>query len=470
MNGAKILIVEDDKEVRNYLADVLAEDGYSFKLAGDADEGVRAVAAEHYDLMILDLRLPRGGSGLDVLKAAKQHDPEVSVVIMTAFSDEDDERKAIGIGALDYIIRKPASLDELKVRVRNCLKQVDLSREKFALEQDNIRTIGMREIVGTSPAIQEVKELIKKIASSNIKTTVMIRGETGTGKELVARAIHQQSNGPNSPFLVVNTGAETLLESQLFGHEKGAFTGATERKLGWFERAHGGTIFLDEIGDFSPNLQVKLLRVIQFKEFERVGGRETIKTNVRIIVATHKNLEEQIKRGLFREDLYYRINVFPIFLPPLRDRKDDIMLLANHFLEKKAADNNKKISRISTPAIEILTRYHWPGNVRELENIIERAVILSDASMLLPSHLPLELQCQGVSMMTMPTKLSGRFAEDKKRVIEQFERNYLVAALKKANGIVTRAAVEGEIGRKVFGEKCKKYGINPRDFRPRTKA
>ncbi|MHC4501060.1 MAG: sigma-54 interaction domain-containing protein, partial [Planctomycetota bacterium] len=243
-------------------------------------------------------------------------------------------------------------------------------------------------MVGSSSTMQQVYRLIEQVADSN--TTVLIRGESGTGKDLVAHAIHYNSPRADKPFVKVNCTAlpEALLESELFGHEKGAFTGAIERKLGRFERANGGTIFLDEIGDFPLNLQVKLLRVIQFKEFERLGGYETIKANVRIIVATNKNLEEQIEKALFREDLYYRINVFPIYLPPLRERKDDIMLLADYFLEKLAAANSKDIKRISTPAIEMLTRYHWPGNVRELENCIERAVLLCDGDVIRSEHMP----------------------------------------------------------------------------------
>jgi Nif-specific regulatory protein len=309
-------------------------------------------------------------------------------------------------------------------------------------------------MVGSSSTMQQVYRLIEQVADSN--TTVLIRGESGTGKDLVAHAIHYNSPRADKPFLKVNCTAlpETLLESELFGHEKGAFTGAIERKLGRFERANGGTIFLDEIGDFPLNLQVKLLRVIQFKEFERLGGYETINANVRIIVATNKNLEEQIEKALFREDLYYRINVFPIYLPPLRERKDDIMLLADYFLEKLAAANSKDIKRISTPAIEMLTRYHWPGNVRELENCIERAVLLCDGDVIRSEHMPPSLQM--IKKTAPPSKRS--MAE----VVENMERELIVDALKKCGGRQRKAAKELGITERVLGYKIKRYNIHPK--------
>ncbi len=327
-----------------------------------------------------------------------------------------------------------------------------LRDENVRLRQQLKTRFSMHNMVGSSSTMQEVYRLIEQVAGSN--ATVLIRGESGTGKDLVAHAIHYNSPRADKPFIKLNCTAmpETLLESELFGHEKGAFTGAVERKMGRFERAHGGTIFLDEIGDFPPTLQVKLLRVIQFKEFERVGGLETIKTNVRIIVATHKNLEEQIKEGLFREDLYYRINVFPIYLPPLRERKDDIMLLADYFLEKYAAENNKHITRISTPAIDMLTRYHWPGNIRELENCIERAVLLCDGDVTRSEHLPPSLQMinrtKPLAETTMP------------EVIANMEREIIIDALKKSGGQQRKAAKDLGITERILGYKIKKYGIN----------
>jgi Nif-specific regulatory protein len=333
-------------------------------------------------------------------------------------------------------------------------EQKQLRDENVRLRQELKTRFNIHNMVGSSNAMQQVYRLIEQVADSN--ATVLIRGESGTGKDLVAHAIHYSSPRTNKPFVKVNCTAlpETLLESELFGHEKGAFTGATERKPGRFERAHGGTIFLDEIGDFPVSLQVKLLRVIQFKEFERLGGQETIKTNVRIIVATNKNLEQEIKEGVFREDLYYRINVFPIYLPPLRERKDDIMQLADYFLEKISAENNKHITRISTPAIEMLTRYHWPGNIREVENCIERAVLLCDGEVIRSEHLPPSLQMIKRNEPLAPRSLT--------EIITDKERELIVDALKKCGGQQRKAAKELGVTERILGYKIKKHSIYPK--------
>ncbi len=327
----------------------------------------------------------------------------------------------------------------------------ELRNENERLLRELKSKFKVQNMVGSSNAIQEVYRLIHQVANSN--ATVLIRGESGTGKDLVAHAIHYNSVRADKPFLKVNCTAlpDTLLESELFGHEKGAFTGANERKLGRFELANGGTLFLDEIGDFSLNLQVKLLRVIQFKEFERVGGTQTIKSNVRIIVATNKNLEESVKEKIFREDLYYRINVFPIFIPPLRDRKDDIMLMADFFLERYAKENHKLINRISTPAIEMLTAYHWPGNVRELENCIERAVLLCDGDVIRSDHLPPSLQ-----MVQKNIPIDGLSLTDR---VENLEKEIIIDALKKTGGRQRLAARELGVTERILGYKIQKYNI-----------
>jgi len=329
-----------------------------------------------------------------------------------------------------------------------------LHDENLRLRQELKAKFNVTNIIGKSNAMQQIYRLIEQVAESN--ATVLIRGESGTGKDLVAHAIHYNSLRASKPFIKVNCTAlpETLLESELFGHEKGAFTGATERKIGRFERAQGGTVFLDEIGDFSMQLQVKLLRVIQFKEFERLGGTDTIKANVRIIVATHKDLEEEIKNRLFREDLYYRINVFPIFMPPLRERKDDIILLADHFLEKYARENNKAINRISTPAINMLTSYHWPGNVRELENAIERAVLVCDSDVIRSEHLPPSLQ--------MARRDEPRGAMSFTEIMQNKERELIIDALKRASGQQRKAAKDLGLTERILGYKIRKYGIYPR--------
>jgi Nif-specific regulatory protein len=376
------------------------------------------------------------------------------------------EGRAIGAISVDRKVR-PADDFDAHVRLLEVLatmvaqavklnKLVESNRRE--LREENIRLLrelktkfNVHNMVGTSNAMQEVYRLIEQVANSN--ATVMIRGESGTGKDLVAHAIHYNSLRSDKPFIKINCTAlpENLLESELFGHEKGAFTGAVERKPGRFELAHGGTIFLDEIGDFSLNLQVKLLRVIQFKEFERVGGYETIKSNVRIVVATNKNLEEEIKNGLFREDLYYRINVFPIYIPPLRDRKNDVMLLADFFLERYARENHKDIKRISTPAIEMLTSYHWPGNIRELENCIERAVLLCDEDVLRSDHLPPSLQIAKKSFEVDSLTLAEK--------VEYLEREMIVDALKETQGCQRRAAKELGLTERILGYKIKKYRI-----------
>ena len=363
---------------------------------------------------------------------------------------EDDVEANLNL--LNVIATMVAQAVKLNKLVESDKRQ--LSEENLRLRQELKTHFNIDNMVGTSNAMKEVYRLIEQVADSN--ATVLIRGESGTGKDLVAHAIHYNSTRANKPFVKINCTAlpETLLESELFGHEKGAFTGATERKVGRFEKANGGTIFLDEIGDFSINLQAKLLRVIQFKEFERLGGSETIKANVRIVVATNKNLEEQIKEKLFREDLYYRINVFPIYLPPLRERKDDIMLLADYFLEQFSKENNKRITRISTPAIEMLTSYHWPGNIRELENCIERAVLLCNDDVVRSEHLPPSLQ--------MIKKSDAPLGRSLTEIIENKERELIIDSLKKCGGQQIKAAKELGLTERILGYKIKKYGIFPK--------
>ncbi len=353
------------------------------------------------------------------------------------------------LNIISTMIAQAVKLNKLVESVQRQLRD-----ENVRLRQELKTRFNVNNMVGHSNAMQQVYRLIEQVADSN--ATVLIRGESGTGKDLVAHAIHYNSPRAEKPFIKVNCTAlpETLLESELFGHEKGAFTGATERKMGRFERAHGGTIFLDEIGDFPINLQVKLLRVIQFKEFERLGGIETIKSNVRIIVATNKNLEQQIKEGVFREDLYYRVNVFPIYLPPLRERKDDIMQLADHFLEKYAAENKKNITRISTPAIEMLTSYHWPGNIRELENCIERAVLLCDEDVVRSEHLPPSLQ-----MIKKTEQIAGHSLAE---IIANKEKELIIDALKKSGGQQRNAAKELGLTERILGYKIKTYAIYPK--------
>jgi len=356
-------------------------------------------------------------------------------------------------------IMAPMLAQAVKLNRRVEQDRQTLRNENLRLKQDLKAKYDIQNMVGNSNAMHEVYRLIEQVADS--QSTVLIRGESGTGKELVANAIHYASPRASKPLIKVNCNAlpESLLESELVGHEKGAFTGALERKIGRFEWANGGTLFLDEIGDFPLSLQIKLLRVLQTREFERLGGRETIKVDVRVICATHKNLEEAIRQSTFREDLYYRINVFPIYLPPLRERKDDIMLLADHFLEKYSRADHKRIVRISTPAIEMLTSYHWPGNVRELENCIERAVLVCDEDVIRSEHLPPSLRMAESKLESRPGTLDD--------MIEIKERELIIDALKKKRGFQKHAAAELGLTERIFNYKLKKYSIDPRAFKSR---
>ncbi len=382
------------------------------------------------------------------------------------------EGRTIGALSVDLEVESRHNLDD-EVRILNIMtpmiaqgvklnrrveqEQALLKNENLRLRQDLKGKFTVQNMVGKSNAMQGVYRLIEQVAPST--STVLIRGESGTGKELVANAIHYAGPRASRPLIKVNCNAlpDSLLESELFGHEKGAFTGALERKVGRFEWADGGTLFLDEIGDFPVSLQIKLLRVLQTREFERLGGRETIKVDVRVICATHKDLEEAIRQGSFREDLYYRINVFPIHLPPLRERKDDIMLLADHFLEFYARSNHKQIASISTPAIELLTSYHWPGNVRELENCVERAVLVCEERVIRAEHLPPSLRMAAYETTAKPGPLE--------EVIAGKERELIIDALKKAHGFQKHAARELGLTERVFNYRLRKYHIDPKAFR-----
>ncbi|NBB89614.1 MAG: nif-specific transcriptional activator NifA [Spirochaetes bacterium] len=348
----------------------------------------------------------------------------------------------------------------VKLRQNILEEKRQLVEENTRLQNELRARFRPQNIIGNSQAMQEVFDMIAQVAKS--EATVLIRGESGTGKELVAHAIHYNSDRAEKPFIKVHCAAlpETVIESELFGHEKGSFTGAISMRKGRFELAHGGTIFLDEIGDLAPLTQVKLLRVLQERQFERVGGNETLRTNVRIITATNRNLEEAMERNEFREDLYYRLNVFPIHMPPLRDRKSDILLLADHFVEKYAEKNHKDIQRISTPAIDLLSSYHWPGNVRELENVIERAAVLSIDGVVHSHHLPPTLQ----SAESTGTAASGSLQAQ----LENLERELVIDALKSAKGNMARAAQLLQITERIMGLRVQKYGIDPRKYRTRS--
>lgn len=374
LKGPRVLVVDDEENTRWLLKVSLEE--YDVLAAENGVEAIDTINKNSIDLVLLDIKLP-DLNGIDVLRKIKTINEEIPIIMITGVKDVKTVVDAMKLGASDYIV-KPINIDELQIVVRNVLERRDLVREVKFLRTKIREKIGFNKIIGQSKPMREVLDMIKKVLQSN--STVLIRGESGTGKELVASAIHYNSPRVNKPFVVVNLGslALGLIESELFGHEKGAFTGAVKEKKGKFEIAEGGTVFLDEIGEVDASVQVKLLRVLQEREFQRVGGNRTIETDIRIIAATNRDLEEAIEKGDFREDLYYRLNVLPIYLPPLRDRKEDIPLLIEHFLDKYNGELGVR-KRISKVAKETLINYDWSGNVRELENVIERAVVVGES-------------------------------------------------------------------------------------------
>lgn len=375
-----ILVVDDEENLRNLLTKILKDDSHAVETAADGEEGLAKYKAGRFDLVLLDLKLPKL-DGLSVLRAITEHDPEALVIIITAFSTIDTAIQAIKLGAYHYV-GKPFRPEELMIVVNKALERSRLVKENRALQQELLRTFKFEGIVGDSPKMRDVLTLAATVAPTD--ATVLIYGETGTGKELLARSIHVQSPHANGPFVVVNCGAipETLLETELFGHEKGAFTSAVTSRVGRFERAQDGTIFLDEIGDMSVAMQVKLLRVLQERVIERVGGAKPIDVNARVIAATNKDLRKAIAEGQFREDLYYRLAVMPLELPPLRERKEDIQALAYHFLNKYAVAFGKRIKGFTPAAMKRLRGHQWPGNVRELEYTIQRVVIMATGELI----------------------------------------------------------------------------------------
>jgi Nif-specific regulatory protein len=388
-NSKTLLIVDDEPNIRRVLTAVFEKAGYRVLTAESGKKALDIIATEpHIHAMICDLIMP-DLNGVEVLKAAKEINPQISVVMITAHGTIRTAVDAMKLGAFDYIT-KPFDMDEIKLVVKNAVERSQLLEENVHLRQELKSRYSFQGIVGSSSKMQEVFKIVERVANSN--ATVLIRGESGTGKELIARAIHYSSPRAAKPFIAVSCAAlpETLLESELFGYEKGAFTGAVGQKAGRFELAHQGTLFLDEIPEISPAMQVKLLRVLQEREFERVGGTKTIRVDVRLIAATNRDLEQLVAEGHFRPDLYYRLQVIQIFLPPLRERTEDIPLLVQHFIEKYNKENGKSVKGVSNETMDILMKYHWPGNVRELENVIERGVVLADtdAELITPDLLP----------------------------------------------------------------------------------
>ena len=383
---ARLVVIDDEKNAADALGALLRDDGYETQVAYDAEAALRLLEAQEPDLVLTDLRMP-GMDGLELLGRIRQMHPSTMVILMTAYGTVKNAVKAMKLGAEDYL-SKPVDVEELELVVSRALEKKSLLAEATVLRQRLEQKYRFDNLVGESPPMLEVLKSVRQIAPS--KASVLLLGESGTGKELFAQAIHENSPRKRRPFVKVNCAAlpETLLESELFGHEKGSFTGAIAARAGRFELADGGTLFLDEIGEITPTVQVKLLRFLEEHEFERVGGNQTLKVDVRVVAATHRDLEARIREGLFREDLFYRLNVIELHIPPLRERRTDIPILAHHFLKRFAEANDKEVQGFTDEALALLARHSWPGNVRELENAIERAVVLASEPLLSPAHFP----------------------------------------------------------------------------------
>jgi len=471
MSQPRILIIDDEPLMRISIADALKAEGYQVKVAATGSEGVDCIRKEQFNIIISDLRLP-GLDGLQVLQTCKEVSARTGVIVITAHGSVETAVEAMKMGAYDYIT-KPFSMDELLLIVKRLVKMLELEDENRSLREELEGRFSFKGILGKNEKMREVLEKIKLVAPSD--STILIIGESGTGKEVVANAIHHNSSRREGPFIRVSCAAlpESLLETELFGHEKGAFTGALRQRKGRFELAHHGTLFLDEIGEISQVVQVKLLRVLQERQFERVGGTSTIEVDVRLVCATQRDLKKEVQSGRFREDLYYRLIVVPVYLPPLRDRKEDVLLLAEHFLEKFGNRMGKRPGTLSEEAKGMVLRYSFPGNVRELENTIERAVTLSNhAGNVEPWDLCGFPSCPYLGGRPQATcgfcseethLMAGEIGlrvEDLAAAREQFERQYILKVLEKTQDNKTEAARILGVSRKALWEKCKRYGIS----------
>ncbi len=439
----RILVVDDEEIVRESLAGWLEKDGHAVTTAADGPTALEHLKAEPCSILLVDMKMP-GMDGLQVLQAAREIQPGLTCVIMTAYATVETAVHAMKLGAFDYLV-KPFDPDELSMMIQKIVAQQTLARENELLRQALKREFRFRDLISKSAAMQRVFQLARTAANST--STILILGESGTGKELLARAIHAESPRAHAPFVEVSCAAltETLLESELFGHERGAFTGADARLKGTFELAQGGTIFLDEIGDISPKLQLDLLRVLEDRKVRRVGGADVIPVDVRVIAATNKDLERAVAGGSFRSDLFYRLNVIPITLPPLRDRREDIPLLVDYFIERLAAEQGRRIEGISKEALEVLMTHAFPGNVRELRNVIERAIVCAAGATLQVSDFKLP----------EPPKA----AEPVGGALEDVERRHIAAMLEQCGGNISKAARILDIDRVTLYNKIKKYGL-----------
>ncbi|NLI82586.1 MAG: sigma-54-dependent Fis family transcriptional regulator [Deltaproteobacteria bacterium] len=440
---ARILVVDDEPMVCIALTNWLKEENYLAKAVHDGASAIEAVRQEQWDIVLLDYKMP-GMDGLEVITRLKEISPQVIIIMMTAYASIGNSVQAMKEGAYDYIV-KPLDMDELAMMLRNIVERQELVKENLILRKQLTERQSYENIVGRSAAMQKVFDLIDTVADTN--ATVLITGETGTGKELVARAIHGNSSRRYGPFIAVSCGAlpESLLESELFGYEKGAFTGADRTKMGRFELAHGGTLFLDEIGEISMATQVKLLRVLQERCFCRLGGTVPAEVDVRLIAATNRNLLKEIEAGNFRSDLYYRLNVVNIQLPPLRERKEDIPLLVECFMEKFNVEFNKRFDRVEKKAMEAMMDYHWPGNVRELENVIERAIVIDQGPEIKAKNLP-------IFKTESPSTNEPQSLED-------VEQQHIRKMLERHNWNIARTAKALNIDRSTLHKKINKFGL-----------
>ncbi len=454
MEEARILVMDDEEQERRRIEQYLVDKGYDVLTVGTVPHAIDAIRRDRYDVFLTDCNIP----GIDALRTSdevRKINPDLAVIIMTAYGTIETAVKAIKAGAYDYL-PKPIDLEQLVVLIERVSERRNLIRENTELKERLKDRYKFEEIVSTSNAMEEVLNLAGRVAASN--ATVLLRGESGTGKELVAKAIHYHSPRAGFPLIKVNCAAlpEALLESELFGHEKGAFTGAMSRRIGRFEAADKGTLFLDEIGELSSSMQVKLLRVLQEREFERLGGNQTLKTDVRVIAATNRDIEKAIKEGTFREDLYYRLNVVSVVIPPIRERKEDIPALIDYFVKKYGRENKKSITGISDEARNLLLRYDYPGNVRELENIVERAVVLSKKGVITGADLPISVRT-AVKENRLP---AGRVQGSLNETLDTVERGLILDALKESGGVQTRAAELLGISERVLRYKLKKYKLS----------
>ncbi|MDI6800542.1 MAG: sigma-54 dependent transcriptional regulator [Thermodesulfovibrionales bacterium] len=465
----KALIVDDDEVIRDVLQSFLSKNGFEVSMAEDAHKGLELLREEKFDIVLTDLVMP-GMGGMDILKEMSAMNMNLPVIVMTAFGTVQSAVEAMKLGAFDYIT-KPFILDELMLIINRAANVVKLQKENTMLKKQLKKKYNFKGLIGDSPNMVKVYEMIEKIADSD--STILITGESGTGKELIAKTIHFNSSRCQEPFVPLNCAAipKDLLESELFGHEKGAFTGAFNMRAGRFELAHNGTLFLDEIGELAPSLQVKMLRVLQEREFERVGGVKTIKVDVRILAATNKDLEKEVREGRFREDLYYRLNVIPLHLPPLRERLEDIPLLMDHFVHEFSKKRKREPLRFSEEAVECLLKYRWPGNVRELENLIERLTILVSGDTVTTSDLPekfnIVYSCKKSDRDAAKSVMDyggqsvdiPEYGIDLNAVVDDVERKLILRAIEKSGGVKSMAATILGLNRTTLIEKMKKMGI-----------